>query len=345
MKRSQLVSTLAMSVGVAGWFAPLSSQTLRAGECDSPRTCQCRCSSNSGLLDTLDQYATKMTKQGKQRSSILAAFKIDMSVGSSRCDQTDCDCEPTCGSETNDCAQPECGVEFRPSYQAPTYNHVLGPVEYPQSTTRSPQPVPSHVIPMTPVPQTNMPRGNSLPRVIDAERIPVPKVEDSTIDPFRDDTTSHQRPARLRVQPASQRTLNKAQPRAQKTPIMSFDPHSQAVPAPPRTKRDLERKSLSIADQLSSSRRSTVVHRLLSDESEAVAAEMAAPNESHTETSVVQAEPTSLTGKVVQATALQPARLPALSIERPVQESTAQEQPLEVTAKSKVSAEYNPLRD
>lgn len=367
MKRRQLVSTLALSVGVASWFAPLSSPTLLAGECDSPRMCQCRCSTNNGLLDTLDQYATKMTKPRKHRSSILAAFKIDMSMSNSKCDQIDCDCEPTCGSETNDCAQSKCGVETTPAFEAPAYSHVIGPVEYPRSTARGPASASSSASSATTGPQTIAPNTNALPRVPDAERIPVPKVEDSTIDPFRDDTTTNL-PTRLRAQPASRRTMQKALPRAtnnvpprtlnnasqrtmhnapqrgQKRPVMSFDPHSQAVPVPPQSKRDLERKSLSLAAQISSSRRSTVVHRLLTDESEPSLSQPSAGNVVVEETFVAQSEPTPMMGEVIQASAHQPARLPAVVVEQPMQ-SPAPVQPLEMPTKSNGFADLNPLRD
>lgn len=336
MDRSRFVRALALTIGVAGTFSSLADSAWagQCDNCDSPTSSSCQCPPGRGLLDTLNDVAGKLVKDKPHRTSILHAFKFKVHVSSS-CDKPSCGCEPTCGTEPTCGVEPTCGTEnscgveascgvepscgFEPSCGAEPscgiepqcgvesgcgietqhgYTHATGPIKYPpqvRSQTQG-QPMPSRPQ------QTPVRRPNVAPE----PRIPAPVPEDSTVDPFKDDTASHARP---RVRSASQRISSHASAPMTERPL-KFDPQAAA-------------RSGQVGPQRAIVRKSVPARGRVSDEQ--------TEQESPQPTTLSSRKPSRSTElSVVPASAIEPAKLPPLK--------TSQE-PFDL------SSSRNPLRD
>lgn len=314
MDRSLFVRALALTIGVAGSLSSLADSAWagQCDNCDSPTSTSCQCAPGRGLLDTLNDVACKVVKDKPKRKSILHAFKFK-SHGSSSCDNScgcepSCGMEPTCGTESCSCktgcgaepscgvepgcgvepscgAEPKCGVEASCGIEARSnYTHATGPIEYPRQMhtpvrtenrkMQAPVQAPAHPSP--------------------APAIPAPVPQDSTIDPFRDDTVSRAKP---RIRSASQRISSQvATPPTEKT--LHFDPQAATRSGLAGPQRAIVRKPTPAPSSLSA--RGRIVDEF-----------QAEPKPELTVASSRKAD-RSLSPSVVPASATEPAKLPPL---------------------------------
>lgn len=352
MDRSRFVRALALTIGVAGTINSLADfvQAGQCDNCDSPTSQRCQCPPGRGLLDTLSDVADKLVKEKPQRKSILHAFKFKVQV-STGCDKTSCGCEPTCGAEPTcgieptcgteascgvepNCgiepscgaeptcgaepscgiepscgAEPSCGIEPKCGVEAgcgievrQNYSHATGPIQYP-SNVANPSRNGSH-----PVQTPKRPMRAPEPA------IPTPAPEDSTINPFTDDSVSYTRP---RVRSASQRISSQAS-----TPVtersLKFDPQAATRAGQVGPQRAIVRKSVPAPTQ-----------RHVSDDAvvepvKVTVAPLPKP------TTVSTRRTNTVETKVVPASASEPAKLPPLKTSH---------EPFDL------SSSRNPLRD
>ena len=263
MKRGQWVAAVALSVGLCSVdnealrAAGHSGQTPHGCGCNQPSPCGC-VPSSGGLLDRLDCFAKKMLKDSPKRPSVLSAFKISIAMDRQRCDEPSCGSEPSCGVEPScgseptcgtENAEPNCGVEPKSHCSCPkcqgsdkssSGNTIMEPTR--EAPPRSRQQAPAaKVKPETP---PNLPGP--------MEHVPAPRVEDSLVDPFRDEQARSM--PRGRVQPLSQRTSHSASRR-----ILSDDRRNEASEEVGTATLSRTARPQSTAEQRSFNDRSSVV--------------------------------------------------------------------------------------
>ncbi len=354
MDRSRFVRALALTIGVAGSLSSLADLAWagQCDNCDSPTSQRCHCPPGRGLLDTLNDVAGRVVKDKPKRKSILHAFKFNLDLPTG-CDKASCGCEPSCGTEPTcgtegpepSCgAEPSCGIEpscgseptcgIEPSCGTePTcgiepkcgveavcgieakhnYTHATGPIQYPvhaeQRIRTESRPAQTPYRPQTPN------RTPPAPEPV----IPAPMPEDSTVDPFKDDTASQ---SRVRARAASQRiTSQTGTPATPKT--LKFDPQAATRAGQFGPQRAIVRKPVSMP-----------AHGRLSDEAVAeeevaksVAVSSRKPRNQAAPAAVASSSPAP---SVVPASASEPAKLPPLK---------TKEEPFDL------SSSRNPLRD
>ncbi len=143
------------------------------------------------------------------------------------------------------------------------------------------------------------------PNSVPVQNIPAPHPEDSTTDPFRDDSVSQARP---KMRSASQR-ISSHTPVPRTQPVLNFDPQATAPREKFGPQRVIVRRQVMTSQQ-----------RLSDDQ----------PTPAPEPVTAASRKATSTTADVVPASASEPAKLPPLK---------SQKEPFDLTSSR------NPLRD